>query len=253
MKTLKYFLLIGFTAQLLNAQSNITFGGGSSIDVGLGADICAGSITGTLTGDGTQCGSPLLKVLNLTTLIEGFYNGVTMVPDTVTVQFRNTGSPYTLVEQKKIALNSFGAGTGSLTTVLNGASYYLVVKHRNSIETWSKTGKSFTSNLLNYDFTTAATQAYGDNQKLNGTKWCIYGGDVNRDEFIDGSDVSICFNDASIGQSGYVITDLTGDDFVDGTDVTIAFNNSNLGIGSSYPSKKNLPTKKISVTDTQIE
>ena len=32
--------------------------------------------------------------LNLTALIEGFYNGVTMVPDTVTVQFRNTGSPY---------------------------------------------------------------------------------------------------------------------------------------------------------------
>ena len=71
--------------------------------------------------------------------------------------------------------------------------------------------------------------------KKKGTKWCIYGGDIIRDEFIDGSDVSDCFNDASIGQSGYVITDLTGDDFVDGTDVSIVFNNASLGIGSSHP------------------
>ena len=97
-----------------------------------------------LTGDGTQCGSPLAKILNLIALIEGFYNGVTMVPDTVTVQFRNTGSPYALVEQKKVVLSSTGAGTGSLTTVTNGTSYYLVVQHRNSIETWSKQGNQFT-------------------------------------------------------------------------------------------------------------
>ena len=55
MKTLKYFLIIGFATQLLHAQSSIAIGTGALIDVGLGADICAGSITGTVTGDGTQC------------------------------------------------------------------------------------------------------------------------------------------------------------------------------------------------------
>ena len=47
MKTLKYFLLISFAAQFINAQS-IVIGTGASIDVGLGADICAtayGNIT----------------------------------------------------------------------------------------------------------------------------------------------------------------------------------------------------------------
>jgi len=53
------------TAQIIYAQ-NIVIGAGASIDVGVGADICAsthGNITGTLTGVGTQCGSLPLDVL----------------------------------------------------------------------------------------------------------------------------------------------------------------------------------------------
>ncbi len=255
MKTFKYFLFICLTAQLINAQS-IIIGSGASIDVGLGADICAGvygNITGTLTGDGTQCGTVLPKVLNLVALIEGFYDGATMVSDTVTVQLRNSVSPYTLAEQKKVVLNSSGAGTGSFTTVTGGTPYYLVVRHRNSIETWSGTGKSFTSNLLNYDFTTASSQAYGNNIKFKGTKWCIYSGDVNQDEFIDGADVADCFNANNFGLSGYVVTDLTGDDFVDGADVAIAFNNNNLGVGAQYPSKKIQIIKPINSGEEEIK
>ena len=226
MKTLKYLLIIGFAAQLLTAQSSIVIGTGASIDVGLGADICAGSITGTLTGDGTQCGSPLLKILNLVALIEGFYNGATMVPDEVTVQFRNTVSPYTLVEQKKLVLNSSGAGTGSLTSVLNGASYYLVVRHRNALETWSGTGKTFSSNLLNYDFTSASTQAYGNNMKLKGSKWTIFNGDVNQDGVVDLSDVGLVDIDNLNFVTGYVLTDVNGDNIVDLSDISIVDNNN---------------------------
>jgi hypothetical protein len=127
---------------------------------------------------------------------------------------------------------------------VDATNYYIVVKHRNSIPTWSATGQSFSGGILSYNFTTAETQTYGSNMKNVGGKWCIYNGDVNADEFIDGSDVSDCFNDASIGASGYVKTDLTGDDFVDGTDVSIAFNNSSAGVGAFYPTKKkDLPTK----------
>ena len=61
MKTLKYFLFIMLAAQLLHAQSSIVIGTGASIDVGLGADICADIITGTVTGDGTQCGAAIAK------------------------------------------------------------------------------------------------------------------------------------------------------------------------------------------------
>ena len=43
---------------------------------------------------------------------------------------------------------------------------------------------------MTYDFSSAANKAFGDNMKLKGVKWTIYSGDVNRDEFIDGSDVT---------------------------------------------------------------
>jgi len=235
MKTLKYFLFIGFLAQFINAQSSIVIGTGASIDVGLGADICADIITGTVTGDGTQCGSPLLKTLNLIALIEGFYNGATMVSDTVTLQFRNTVSPYTLAEQKKIVLTSSGAGTGSLTTVLNGTSYYLVVKHRNSIETWSGTGKSFASNLLNYDFTTASSQAFGNNMKLKSGKWCIYSGDVDQDGSVDLTDMIIVDNDNANFVTGYVPSDVNGDLFTDLSDLIIVDNNNAAFVGKVVP------------------
>ena len=37
-----------------------------------------------------------------------------------------------------------------------------------------------------------------------------------------------CYNNASVGLSGYVVTDVTGDDFVDGTDVSIVYNNASM-------------------------
>ena len=170
--------------------------------------------------------SALPKVLSLVALIEGFYNGVTMVPDTVTVQLRNTASPYTLAEQKKVVLNTSGSGTGSFNTVTGGTPYYLVIHHRNSIETWSGTGKSFSSNLLSYDFTTAAAQAYGNNMKLKGSKWTIFNGDVNQDGVVDLSDVGLVDIDNLNFVTGYVATDINGDNIVDLSDISIVDNNN---------------------------
>ena len=81
--------------------------------------------------------------LNLTAFIEGFYNGAAMVPDTVTVELRNTSIPYTLAQEKKMVLNSSGQGSASFTSISDATSYYIVIKHRNSIETWSATGQTF--------------------------------------------------------------------------------------------------------------
>ena len=117
-----------------------------------------------------ETNSPL-KTLNLTALIEGFYNGTTMVSDTVTVELRNTVAPYALLESKKVVLNTLGFGVGSFSAVSDGAPFYLVLKHRNSIETWSATGKSFTAGLLSYDFTTDSAKAFGFNmvrKEVNG-------------------------------------------------------------------------------------
>jgi hypothetical protein len=183
--------------------------------------------------------------------LEGFWNSFIHILDTITVELHTSSPPYYCVDSAKVILNTNGLGMGIFYNAQKSSQYYLVVKHRNSIETWSATEVSFNDGLLFYDFTTAASQAYGNNLKQIGSIWCIYSGDVNQDQFIDGSDVSECFNDASIGLSGYVVTDVTGDDFVDGADVSIVYNNASLGIGASYPSKKNHPTIKIERTHSK--
>ena len=78
-----------------------------------------------------------VELTSFTALIEGFYNGTSMVSDTVTVELRNTSAPYSLIDQSKILLNSSGQGTGRFYNAINGTPYYLVVKHRNAVETWS--------------------------------------------------------------------------------------------------------------------
>ncbi len=176
--------------------------------------------------------------LNLTALVEGLFNGSSMISDSITIQLHNSISPYTLVEEKKIVLNSSGAGSAIFYSVTNATAYYIILKHRNGIETWSSTANPFISNSLTYNFTTDSSKAFGFNMTKKGTKWCIYSGDVNQDEFIDGTDVSNCYNNSNLGQSGYVVSDLNGDDFVDGSDVSLAFNNSSLGIGTSNPTKR---------------
>ncbi|MBL8008845.1 MAG: hypothetical protein JNJ56_15090, partial [Ignavibacteria bacterium] len=77
-------------------------------------------------------------------------------------------------------------------------NYYIVVKHRNSIETWSNVVALVRGDgsVYYYDFTTAACQAFGCNQILKGTKYCIYSGDSNQDGIVDASDLSAVENDA---------------------------------------------------------
>jgi hypothetical protein len=174
--------------------------------------------------------------LSLTALIQGFYNGSVMTPDTVTVELHNTISPYALIESKKGVLNSSGTGTFKFTTAANGTPYYLVIKHRNSIETWSSAGNSFSSSALTYSFTTSAAQAYANNMILKSGNWCIFGGDVTQDGLIDSGDLGIVDNDNANYVSGYKTTDVNGDGLVDSGDLGIVDNNNANYIGKIIPS-----------------
>ena len=98
-----------------------------------------------------------IRILNLIALIEGFYDGSTMVSDSVTVELHNASSPYSLVDQAKLVLNTFGSGTANFFSAVDATNYYLAIKHRNSIETWSKTSQSFSGGTMIYDFTTGVS------------------------------------------------------------------------------------------------
>jgi poly(beta-D-mannuronate) lyase len=178
--------------------------------------------------------------LNLTALIEGLYNGTSMVSDTVTVELHNASSPYALVESQKGVLNSAGFGVFSFSNAINGLPYYIVIKHRNSLETWSAAGNSFVSSILTYNMTTGQTQAYGSNLILKGSKWCLFSGDVNQDGGVDIFDLSPTDNDnAAGGTPGFpsgLPTDVNGDGGTDIFDLSIVDNNNTIGVSEFVPS-----------------
>jgi hypothetical protein len=163
--------------------------------------------------------------LNLGMYIEGFWDGNTMVQDTATVYLRNSTSPYAIVDSEKGIFDAFG----NLTVCFDNAAagtYYIVVKHRNSIETWSATPQVFNPFSNYYDFTSSAASAYGSNLVLKSGVYCIYSGDVNQDGTVDGTDTQLIDNDSYLFNSGYLPTDVNGDNFIDGSDASIAGNNA---------------------------
>ncbi|MBK7255650.1 MAG: hypothetical protein IPI04_17490 [Ignavibacteria bacterium] len=171
------------------------------------------------------------STVNLKTINEGFYNtslNSLNMKDTVTMYLRNSSSPYTIIDSTETTIDSL-TFTGSFV-FRNAASgnYYYVLKHRNSIETWSKAGGEAYAfgGIMSYDFTTSSAQAYGNNLKLINGKYCTFSGDIDQDGSVDAADLSIADNDSFSGMSGYVNSDLTGDGYVDVSDVSITENNS---------------------------
>jgi hypothetical protein len=180
------------------------------------------------------------SVVNLKLFIEGYYAGSsTMTPvkanqgvgssatdvDDITVELRDGSNA--LMATTTASLQTNGDATATFTSGPTG-SYYIVVKHRNAIDTWSATTQSVsTSTPLTYDFSNAASKAYGSNMVLlSAGVYGFYSGDLNDDGSIDSSDFPDLFNDSDNLIEGYYATDLNGDGFVDSSDFPVLFNNN---------------------------
>ena len=191
------------------------------------------------------------KTLNLKFYLEGLYNGSgTMnkaqdvsgdrfgsdTADVVTLEFHDaSGYQSTVYTVSQLAVNTGGqASVSSIPYWLNG-NYYITIRHRNSIETTSSGPVSFTGNNISYDFSTAASQAYGNNLKNTGGFFVIFGGDVNQDGSVDTADMTPVDNDASAFATGYLATDVNGDGTVDTGDMTIIDNNAAGFVSSITP------------------
>ncbi len=172
-----------------------------------------------------------LKTLKLTLLIQGFYRNPNdiMIRDSIKVYLRNADSPYAIADSSKAYLNNSGKAVLLFRHTLNGVSYYLEVKHRNSIETWSSVPITFINSGADFDFSGSSSQAFGNNElQLSSTlsKFGFFSGDVDQDGIIDLSDIILIYNDAVNFASGYVRTDINGDYNTDLTDILVAYNNS---------------------------
>ncbi len=176
--------------------------------------------------------------VNLTMAIEGKINqnGVHNTDDSVTVYLRNSYSPYSIVDSavSVISPNTL-SGKFSMKNA-NSGSYYISVNSKNILETWSSLPVQFTKyQPLNYNFTSSAAQAYGNNLILKYGKYSVYSGDMDRNKIIELEDQLIIFNDVNDFISGYDESDLNGDGIVDLIDLNLATKNSNIFIRSRHP------------------
>lgn len=200
---------------------------------GIDTDIDGTTRSATTPYKGADESTPFaFPTLNLTLNLEA----CSPMQDTVSVLIRNTTAPYTIIDSLTGYLNPTGEVSILYPNAVNGVSYYIVVRHRNSIETWSKSGgEMFAGDVLNYDFTTSASQAYDNNQVLVSGEYSIYTGDVNQDGLVDLTDLVLISNDGSNFVTGYVATDLNCNGIVDLTDLLLANNNSSLFVSVMRP------------------
>ncbi|MFZ1320717.1 MAG: hypothetical protein WAT71_04100 [Ignavibacteria bacterium] len=173
---------------------------------------------------------------------EAFYNaGLNRMnfSDTVRGYLRNSVSPYAVVDSAKEIVNLTTMKVGLQFNIAPIGTYYLQLKHRNAIETWTATGLSYNpGTTLNHDFTSAANKAFGSNQNQVDAApltFAFWSGDVNQDGTVDLTDGSQIDNDAANFATGYLSTDVNGDGIVDVADGVFADNNGLNFVGKVTP------------------
>ncbi len=190
-----------------------------------------------------NCGSTLLLKL----FLQGYYSGAgnmapalynqgvsasTTLTDTITVELHDSNFPHALIESRQAELNTDGT---ALCTFDSSGTYYIAVKHRNAIQTWSSIPVTLSS-LTFYDFSNSIFQAYGNNMiEIDFGICAFYSGDVTLDENIDLLDLGVIEGDINNFVFGYFPTDLNGDGNVDLLDTPVLETNVNNFIFSNHP------------------
>ena len=214
-------------------------------------DFSASASSGTLSvfgrnscGDGSASTldlSPSTKTLTLTSvLLEGLYaGGGTMrevtngynpqfpgIADRVTIELHDAASYSTIVYSvPDVNLSLTGTATVTVPAAFSG-SYYITVKHRNSLETTTSVPVTFAGTTINQSFG-ARTDVFGDNLKSSGDGfYLIFGADVNQDGLVDTGDMNDVDNGSSAILIGYNVSDTNGDGIVDTSDMNMVDNNS---------------------------
>lgn len=196
---------------------------------------------------------PPVSSVNLAVLPQGFFRTPPpqTIRDTVSIYLRRTDFPNISVDSAISYLMTSAAANSPFTKAVSG-TYYIVVKHRNSIETWSKAGGEVFNrgNIFTYSFIFFQSQAYNNNlaQIDPNPFFGMYGGDVNQDYSIDLSDLAAIDNAVYNFASGYIVTDLNGDNIADLSDYSIADNNAYNFVSRQAPPGTD-PVTPMSVQD----
>lgn len=196
------------------------------------------------------------SVINLKLFLEGAYIGngsmratiydlglsnISNETDSIQVELWSTNnlSSNTPDYSKKIVLYTNGNASLSFPGSFVGKNYYVVIKNRNIVETWSRNALLLASSN-SYDFTTSQTKAFSDGfnlpmKTMGDGKCAIYSGDANQDGGIDISDMQVTQNDASNFLFGYYPSDCNGDLGTDISDLQLIENHVSFFIFCARP------------------
>jgi len=157
------------------------------------------------------------------------------IADHITVELHNSTSYSTIVyTATDIPLSTAGTAAVSVPAIYDG-TYYITVKHRNSIETTTSVAVTFANSTINQSFG-LPSNIYGSNLKnFNDGYFLIYGGDANQNGSVDTGDYAPVVNDVSKYVTGYVATDINGNGSVDTGDYSILVNNASKYIHTYHP------------------
>jgi hypothetical protein len=135
--------------------------------------------------------------------------------DKITVELHKNVSPYNLIASTIANLNVNGLASAVFMPAVANGQYYLVIKHRNSIETWSAAPITISSTAAaTYNFSSGIGQAYGSNMVQISTtgKYALFSGDIVKlGGMIDNADYSIWETDTNNFSTGFVASDFDGD------------------------------------------
>ena len=207
-----------------------------------------------------------LTKLKVTAMLQGFYNGIGMEPasdydinndvffpkfsnpvivDTISVVLRSTKYPtYDIIaEYHNLSLNTDGTISDIYVNLADTSIkyVYVIVNHRNSVETWSDS-TYIKSSVTNYNFYTHPfSQEFGGNMyEVNGAtspNYLIWAGDVDQDGQVNIIDLSSIYDMIldPYAMPGYYQQDCNGEGMVNLLDLTIVYDNMNLGAGTINP------------------
>ena len=256
MKTIRLFavmiLVLSQTltmAQTVNQSQVVSSGGGTSTGgvysnfAVVGEPFVAYHTSGSTlqSDDGFIYRLSDATILNLTLYLEGLFNGSGLnkaqnttgnqfpdqVADKINIELHNPLNYSNIAySAANISLTTSGQASINIPESASG-SYYVTVKHRNSLETVSAQPVNFSGGTKAYNFTNSPMQAFGNNLKqLSAGIYGLYTGDANADGIINATDVNLISASATSFNTGYLTNDLNGDGIVDALDLIVVDNNA---------------------------
>jgi len=196
--------------------------------------------------------APPTITLSLTNVrLEGLYAGITNplnpayddsglhwpvgVADHITVELHDATTYASIVySATDVELLQDATATVVIPNSYNG-TYYITVKHRNSLETVSANPVSFATSTVSQSFGTPADVFGANLAGFEDGGYAIFGGDVVNDGLVDSSDMANVDNLAAFSTSGYLPEDCNGDGLVDSSDMAIIDNNAASSLYAQTP------------------